>query len=94
MPTIEERVGQLEVSMAELKGQIGADLRHIDDRFDMLNASITEVRNAIAAMNTSITSLNVGAATVSQKSTTNEKIIFAAIGTVISTATFVAGKFL
>lgn len=92
MPTLEERVGHLEQEVAELQGQLRSDLKHIDRRFDDLDKDISKLYDLIGEVNKSLAGLGAGNAVVNQKSTTNEKIIFAVVGTLISALTFVVGK--
>lgn len=77
MPTIEDRVGHLLLKVAEMQGQIKSDLKHIDRRFDELGRDISKLYDLIGEVNKSVAGLGAGNAVVNQKSTTNEKIIFA-----------------
>ena len=94
MPTIEERVSTLETEMASLQGQLKADMRHIDKRFDEINETFKILFTELRALNKNIAAINATGELAKQSSTTNEKLIWALGAFLAGTAAFVLGQIL
>ena len=101
MPTIEERVSHLEIEMAGLQGQLRADMKHIDGRFDVIdgrfdgiNKTSGELSKKLDTLNNNIATINTTGQLAKQSSSTNEQLIWAIGAFLAATAAFVLGQIL